>query len=359
MAVQDGLQDLSAGGELLQRARVGVLDDGLPLGEREHVDEKHRVVVAGGLDKDDVGAVVALAVGGEPRPEAAVDQGAERLAHDRGQAAVHELAAAHHAALHAPDGVHRHDGVDADHELGAAVQRHARVDGLVQHAVHVVPPVDLHRRVQPRQRRRGLDGGGDGHLRQRPLAKADGLARVEVGGDDDEVVGEVAEVVGPAVLGEEPPEVVPERGVVEDAHRDGPAQPLNEGGHEGVRPRLPHGVRQRAHHQAGDRGEAGADLAGRGREEQLGPEGLLARLAVDHGAAHLRRGDPVGEAGAHERARAHAHRHGHVVEVHAGKRVVQCAEDAHLVDGALGAAAGEGEAEAPGGLAGGGGDVHG
>ena len=73
---------------------------------------------------------------------------------------------------------------------------------------------------------------------------------------------------------------------------------------------------------------------------------MLARLVADDRARHLGRRDAVGEARTDERAGRDADRDRDVVEVEPVERVVERAQDADLVDGAFGAAAGEGEADA-------------
>lgn len=110
--------------------------------------------------------------------------------------------------------VHRHDGVQADQQVDALLERHRGVKRLEQHAIDIVPPVDAHRRVEPGQRRRRLDGARDRHVVERRLAEAHGVTRVEVGGDDNQFVGQLAKVVGATLQGVDPLEVGADKAAV-------------------------------------------------------------------------------------------------------------------------------------------------
>ena len=110
------------------------------------------------------------------------------------------------------------------------------------------------------------------------LAEAHRLARVELGRDDDQARGELAEVVGPALDAVDLLQVVADRLVVEEPHRQRARQPqsairasvMSHGPAQAVAERL--GEQRRRHQRAPQQ------LADRGREEGLGDERVLARL---------------------------------------------------------------------------------
>ena len=88
-----------------------------------------------------------------------------------------------------------HDRVDADHEVGPALDREVDVRGLAHAAVDVVAPLDAHGAVEPRQGGGGLDRLRDGHVAAAAPAEGHGLAAVEVDRHHVELARQVGEAV--------------------------------------------------------------------------------------------------------------------------------------------------------------------
>src|SRR6185295_2119804 len=99
-----------------------------------------------------------------------------------------------------------------DDELRAFFDGDVDVGGRADAAVDQLPPLELDRLVDDRQRGRALDGLGDRHVGPGVLAEDDPLAGVEVGRRQVELLVEDAEVVGAAAFGENLLDVVGDAG---------------------------------------------------------------------------------------------------------------------------------------------------
>jgi hypothetical protein len=130
-----------AGAQPAARALVGVLGDAAPVAEAEDVAEEQPVVLHVRLDEHDVGGRVGVRVVLERRGEARVDERAEGLREHRRQPVLDQRPALLGGAVAAQ--LHRDDRVDAQQQVDALPERHARVHRAPRHAVDVVASFDL------------------------------------------------------------------------------------------------------------------------------------------------------------------------------------------------------------------------
>ena len=230
----------------------------------------------------------------------------------------------------------RDDRVDADDEIGPALDREVDVRRLLDTAVDVVPPPDAHGAVEPGHGNGGLDRLRDRHCAPASAAEGDGLAAVEVHRDHVELAQEVAEAVASQAGDEDAVEVLLDPAGLHQAR----GQELEEGpGEVGEVAALageardegpgqdPRGLRrapeelQRAEAVQGSRGDA------EGRSGALG--GLVVHLA----GRHARREDR-----GHERAARDPHVQVEVEDA-AAQELVEGSQAADLVHGSRDAAA--------------------
>jgi hypothetical protein len=208
-----------------------------------------------------------------------------------------------------------------------------------------MPAVDLHRREHARQCRAGLHGGGDRHVVPAGRAEHHRFARVEVGGDQEQLALQLAEVVAAALRRVGAVEEAVDAGDVEDAGRDGPRQAL-----EGLEEALPPGVRQvvpdRGQQERRHREGAHGVLAEGRLEQQFRREGLFGGVALDEHVAHALGRQPVGQAGGDEPPGAHADIDIQIVQVEPLQRLGQRQQRTEFVDGAQWPAAGKRQAYA-------------
>ena len=239
------------------------------------------------------------------------------------------------------------------------LDREVDVGGRADAAVDQVAALDLDRLVDHRQGGRGGDGPRDRHVVPVGAAEHDPLAGVEVGGGQQQLVLQQAEVVGAVRVAQDRLQVVLDRRAVVHAGRQPLRQPHREVDHRRVAQvgdEVAGEAEQPQRHQGGALGEleqvgahqrAAVDVPERGRH-----------LLVDH-PHHLLGGDAVGRQARHERAGARAHVDVELVDRAVDGQQVERPERADLVDAAREAAAAQhqgrlGPAPAAGGLPGGG-----
>ena len=162
--------------------------------------------------------------------------------------------------------------------------------------------------------------------------EGDRLAAVEIGGDQEELVGEFAEVVGPTGHREQLLQEGGEADVVEDSGRYGASEPL-ERGEEPLGEGICEPVFHRLDGEAWDRGEA-SYVFGEGRLEQdLRIEGLARGVVLDEHRMDVARREAVRQTGGEHTAGGNADVDVAFGERHALQRILQSDQRTDLVDG--------------------------
>ena len=133
---------------------------------------------------------------------ARVDESAERLRQHADQPSFGQADGARPLARRGKIGVEGHDRVDADQQFHAFLERDGGVQRVFHRAVDVVAPLDPRGRIEPGQRRARLHRLGDRNVVMPRRAERDGAAAIEVGGEDQQLALELAEVVGSTALTE-------------------------------------------------------------------------------------------------------------------------------------------------------------
>ena len=93
-------------------------------------------------------------------------------------------------------GVIGHERINANEQLCACLQRRRSVQGLLHRAVDIITTVDARRRIEARQSGACLDRLRNRHVVEARRAERRRLAAVELGGDDEELAAELAEIIG-------------------------------------------------------------------------------------------------------------------------------------------------------------------
>jgi hypothetical protein len=268
-----------------------------------------------------------------------MDDGAEGLRQHHRQAALHQLVAPPAPRL-PPARNRRHQRIHAQHQVGALLEGHRGVQGLLQRAIDVMPAVDLHRREHARQRRAGLHRGGDRHvLGPGAPNTTDSPESRSVATRNRRRFSSRKSLLRPGAVNTLPEEAV-DAGAVEDAGRDGLRQAL-EGLEEALAPGIGQVVPDRGQQERRHRQGAHRILAEGRLEQQFRLEGLFRGVALDEHVAHALGRQPVGQSGGDEAAGAHADIHVELVEIDALQRLGQRQQRAEFVDGPQRPAAGK------------------
>jgi hypothetical protein len=149
---------------------------------------------------------VAIHAGAHSR----VDDGAKSLCQDDRQAALDQMLWAPASersrapALGRQPRIKGHQRVDADHQVGAFVQRHRSVQGLDQGAIDEIALADPDRWKQTRQSGTRLHGDRNRHVIVPLGAEGDRLTGIEIGRDDEQPVLELTKIVAPPAARKQP-----------------------------------------------------------------------------------------------------------------------------------------------------------
>ena len=203
-----------------------------------------------------------------------------------------------------PRGVHRHDRVDAHHQVGPRLEGHRGVQRLEQDAVDVVrgrrsPPADRGRAAPPRPARRARSARGPSPgSPKRTACPSRGRSPPR-----PERLRELAEVVGAALESEDLLQIVADRLVVEDSRPAGPGPAASAMVEQGAVARVAGAVPHRLREQPGHRRRRAAASQRRGVRKVSGTKGCSPGSVADDRPAHLGGGEVVGQAGADEARR--------------------------------------------------------
>ncbi len=170
--------------------------EALPTRIPEHVCKEQFGVVAVRLEQQRIGFWKSRSIACHADLHARVNQGAEGLAEDHGQARIGEIDV---RPIFDARGVEGHQRIDADDQVAVRFQRERSVHRADQGAVDVVLAANLHGRVQPRQR--GACGHRARYRDARMLIIAEHYRRagIQIGRNDEQPSPQPAKVVAAAV----------------------------------------------------------------------------------------------------------------------------------------------------------------
>ncbi len=242
-------------------------------------------------------------------------------------------------------GIEGHQRIEAEQQIESLLQGDRGVHGFAQSAVHKIAPVDLHRRIQTRQRRAGLHRPGNRHPVITRRTKFHRFAGIQIDRHHIQLVRQLAEIVGAARRAPHPGQVFVNRLVVENAGRQRLAQPgqrLQEARIQRILQIAPAGFPQQFRH----RQQPPPIFAKGRRQENLRIERVFFGFIADERMADLPDFHLVGQQRGDYRAGADADVHVEAVEIDALQRLVERAQRADFVNQPHRSAAGNRQADA-------------
>ena len=206
-----GGERAAAGAQEVAGLLVSVLGHITALAVAEGIGQKVFWIALIRLNQYDICAGILPLIGFHAHLQPRMNHRAEGLREHGGQATIADardgLLFSRQAALHhgraGVEGIKRHEGIEANHQIHALFKRNAGMQGFLKCAIDKIMLSNFNRREQARQCGAGLNSLRNGHMIPAGRAKGCSLAGIEVGSHQGELGAELAKIIGAAGLGED------------------------------------------------------------------------------------------------------------------------------------------------------------